>query len=327
MSRKMKLAAAIAAMLLSLGLGLANAQSPAYPSKPITLVIPFGPGGSVDQVARVLKPRLEERLGQPILLDFRPGSATIVGTGIVSQAPADGYTLGIMVDTFTINPSLYHTLPYNTLADLAPVTQTGIIPLVVAVNSGGKLKTLKELVSTAKANPGTLSYGTAGTGSINHLAAELFSRSAGIKMTHVPYKGGGPAVTDLLGGHIDMMWMSVTLASTQLEAGKFRALAVTSEQRVQALPDVPTVAENGYPGFKAFAWQGIIAPAKTPPEIVARIQKEFKAVLDLPDVRKALKPFGFDVIASTPAEFAAFIKADVATWIQVVKDANIKPAN
>jgi tripartite-type tricarboxylate transporter receptor subunit TctC len=327
MSRKMKLFAAIAAALWSLGLGSANAQSPAYPSKPITLVIPFGPGGSVDQVARVLKPRLEERLRQPILLDFRPGSATIVGTGIVSQAPADGYTLGFVVDAFTINPSLYNQLPYDTLTGLAPVTQTGMIPLVVAVNSESKLKTLKDLVSKAKANPGALSFGTVGTGSINHLAAELFSRVAGIKMTHASYKGGGPAVTDLLGGHIDLMLMSVTLASAQLEAGKFRALAVTSEQRVPALPDVPTVAENGYPGFKAFAWQGVIAPAKTPPEIVARVQKEFKAVLDLPDVRKALMPFGFNVIASTPAEFAAFIKADVATWTKVVKDANIKAEN
>jgi tripartite-type tricarboxylate transporter receptor subunit TctC len=327
MLRGMTLAAAVVAASCALVAGPAGGQSAAYPTRPVKIVIPFGPGGSVDTVVRTLKPHLEKRFGQPVVVDYRPGSATIVGTEVVSQAPPDGYTLGVVVDAFTINPSLYKNLPYDTLTSLTPVTQMGIIPLVVAVNSASNFKSLKDLVAAAKAKPKAVSYGTVGTGSINHLAAELFSRAAGIEMTHASYKGGAPAVTDLLGGHIDLMLMSVTLARAQLDAGKFRALAVTSEQRVPALPDIPTVAESGYPGFKAFAWQGIIAPAKTPPQIVDRVQQDFKAVLDLPDVREALAKAGFVVVASTPPQFAAFIKADVENWEGVVKSSNIKSAD
>ncbi|RDJ19773.1 tripartite tricarboxylate transporter substrate binding protein [Bosea caraganae] len=327
MLQGLRLSAAIAALSCALGLAPAAAQEKTYPAKPITLVIPFAPGGSVDAVVRTLKPHLDERLKQPIVVDYRGGAATTIGTGVVARAPADGYTIGVVVDAHTVNPSLYKDLTYNTFTDFAPVTLMGTMPLVVAVNASSEFDTLAKLVAVAKAKPKALAYGTVGTGSINHLAVELFSRAAGIELTHAPYRGGGPAVTDLLGGHIHLMLMSATLAKPQIDAGKFRALAVTSKERLPTLPNVPTVAESGYPGFEAFAWQGIVAPAKTPPAIVDRLQKETKAVLDLPEVRKQLGELGFVVAASTPAEFAAFIKSDAEHWAKVIETANVKPEN
>jgi tripartite-type tricarboxylate transporter receptor subunit TctC len=301
----------------------AGAQERPYPNRPITLVVPFATGGSVDAVARVLKPHLEQSLGQPIVLDYRPGGATTVGTAFVARARPDGYTLGVVVDAHTTNPSLYRNLPFDTVTDLAPVTMIGTIPLVVAVNAASPHDTLPKLIAAARA--GRVSYASVGVGSINHLAAELLSRSAGVQMTHVPYRGGGPAVTDLLGRHVDMMIMSVTLARPQLSPTGLSAVAVTSEQRVPALPDVPTAAEAGVANFTAFAWQGVVAPAATPPAIVQRLNQEWRAALARADVREALGNLGVQIRASSPEEFAAFIRTDIATWARVVREANIQP--
>jgi tripartite-type tricarboxylate transporter receptor subunit TctC len=296
-----------------------------YPSKPITLVVPFAPGGSVDAVARVLKPQLEARLGQPLIMEYRGGAATTIGTGAVARAAPDGYTVGIVVDAHTVNPSLYKTLSYNTFTDFASISLMGTIPLVIAINGKSEYDTLQKLVEAARKDPKKITYATVGSGSINHLAAELFSRTAGIVMTHVPYRGGGPAVNDLLGGHVNLMFMSVTLASPQLQAGTLKAIAVTSEQRVPTLPNVPTVAESGFAGFSTFAWQGMLAPAKTPPEIVARLQSDLKAVLAMPDVSQKLSELGFAAVGSTAQEFTDFIKTDAARWDKIVTEANIKP--
>jgi len=323
MISRMFKAAAIA--LAAAGIAAAPAIAQSYPSKPITLIIPFAPGGSVDAVVRAIKPHLEQKLGQPIVVDYRAGAATTVGTGLLARSAPDGYTLGMVVDAHTVNPSLYKSLPYNTLTDFAPITLVGTIPLVVTVNAASQFDSFGKLIEVAKSKPNTVTYATVGKGSINHLAAELLSRVAKIQMTHVPYRGGGPAVTDLLGGHVDMMMMSVTLARPNLDAGKFRAIAVTSEERVPSLPNVPTVAESGMGKFNTFAWQGILAPAKTPPEIVARVQRDVKAVLEIPSVREALGQLGFTIKGSTSAEFDAFIKADVANWADVVRDAKIEP--
>jgi tripartite-type tricarboxylate transporter receptor subunit TctC len=298
-----------------------------YPSKPITLVVPFAPGGSVDAVARVLKPHLEARLGQPLIIEYRGGAATTIGTGSVARAPADGYTVGIVVDAHTVNPSLYKNLSYNTFTDFASVSLMGTIPLVIAVNAKSELDTLQKLVAAAKADPKKITYATVGSGSINHLAAELFSRTAGIEMTHVPYRGGGPAVNDLLGGHVGMMFMSATLAWPQLQAGTLRAIAVTSEKRLPVLPNVPTVSESGFADFKTFAWQGMLAPAKTPPEIVERLQRDTKAVLAMPEVSQKLTEMGFLVVGSTAQEFTDFIRTDADRWAKIVADSNIKPDN
>lgn len=298
-----------------------------YPSKPITLVVPFAPGGSVDAVARVLKSHLEARLGQPLIIEYRGGAATTIGTGSVARAPADGYTIGIVVDAHTVNPSLYKNLSYNTFTDFASVSLMGTIPLVIAVNAKSEFDTLQKLVAAAKADPKKITYATVGSGSINHLAAELFSRTAGIEMTHVPYRGGGPAVNDLLGGHVGMMFMSATLAWPHLQAGTLRAIAVTSEKRLSILPNVPTVSESGFADFRTFAWQGMLAPAKTPPEVVERLQRDIKAVLAMPEVSQKLTEMGFLVVGSTAQEFTDFIRTDADRWAKIVADSNIKPDN
>ena len=311
----------LAAVLMALA-APASAQDKPYPTRPISLVVPFAPGGSVDAVIRVLKPQLEQRLGQPLLMEYRGGAATTIGTASVAHAAPDGYTIGIVVDAHTVNPSLYKHLSY-TFADFASVSLMGEIPLVIAVNTTSELDSLAKLVAVAKASPKGVTYATVGAGSINHLAAELFSRAAGIELTHVPYRGGGPAVNDLLGGHVNVMFMSATLAWPYLQAGTLRAIAVTSDQRLPILPNVPTVAESGYPKFNTFAWQGMLVPAKTPPEIVARLNSETKAVLAMPDVKAKLAELGFVTVGSTPAEFDAFIRADSSRWAKIITEANI----
>lgn len=313
----------LAAASLGLAAPAALAQAP-LPSRPVTVVVPFSTGGSVDAVMRVLKPHLEQAFGQPVVMDYRPGGATAVGAATVARARPDGHTIGIVIDAFTVNPSLYRNLPYDTLADLAPVTKIGTMPLVVTVNAGGPYATLVALMEAARARPNAVSYATVGVGSMNHLAAEMLARTAGAQMTHVPYRGGGPAVTDLLGRHVDMMVMSLTLARPHLDSGGLRALAVTSEQRAPGLPEVPTVIETGIGHVTAEGWQGVVAPAGTPAEIVQRLHRDFAGVLRLPPVREALGTLGVVIAAATPEDFGAFLRADIAAWARLVRDANIQ---
>jgi tripartite-type tricarboxylate transporter receptor subunit TctC len=315
----------LVAMAAALVISTAGAQP--YPSKPITVVVPFAPGGSVDAVVRTLKPHLEERLGRPILMDYRGGAATTIGTASVARAAPDGYTVGIVVDAHTVNPSLYKNLPFNIFSDFASVSLIGTSPLVIAVNVKSELDTLQKLVSAAKSEPGKVTYATLGSGSMNHLGGELFSRATGITMTAVPYRGGGPAVNDLLGGHVDVMFMSATLAWPQLQSGMLRALAVTSKSRLPLLPDVPTVSESGFVNFEILVWQGIVVPAKTPPEIVERLQRDARAVMALPDVVKKLAEMGFVAVGSTPQEFTDFIQKDADRWTKIITEAGIKPDN
>ncbi len=317
------------ALALLLALPCAARAQPAttggYPNRPVTIIVPFTPGGSVDATMRTLKPALEEALGQPVVLDYRGGAATTIGATFVARSRPDGYTMGVVVDAFTVNASLYRSLPYDTLADFAPVTMLGTMPLVVTVAASGPLRSLQQLVTVARERPGGISYGSVGTASTNHLAAELLSRAAQVRMTHVPYRGGGPAVTDLLGGHLDMMIMSVALARQHLDAGALRALALTTGRRLASLPDVPTAAEAGVSGLEVFAWQGIVAPAGTPPEVVARMQQAFATVLARPDARAGLDRLGMEIAASTPQRFAEFLRTDIRHWSQVIQDANIQP--
>lgn len=312
--------------LLALGLSMAAAVAQqSYPSRPITVVVPFATGGSVDAVARILKPHLERNLGQPIVLDYRPGASTTVGTGAVARSRPDGYTLGIVVDAHTVNPSLYRNLPYDTVADLAPVTMIGTMALVITVNAASPYDTLANVLAAARARPESVSYASVGIGSMNHMAAELLSRIAQVRLTHIPYRGGGPAVTDLLGRHVDLMIMTVALARPHLASGGLRAIAVTSDRRVPALPQVPTAAEAGVDGLNAFAWQGVVAPANTPREIVLRLQREWRIVLEMPEVRESLSNLGVQVTASTPEDFASFIRTDIENWGRIVRAANIQP--
>lgn len=318
-----RLLAAIAALSLAIGLAPARAQDK-YPSKHVTIVIPFAPGGSVDAVGRTLKPHLEQRLGQPVIVDYKGGAATTIGTNAVARANPDGYTIGVVVDAHTINPSLYKNLPYNTLTDIKPITLIGKMPLVLTTRTGGDVDSVSKLVSLAKDKPKTMTYASAGAGSINHLAGELFSRSSGADMKHIAYRGGAPAMNDLLGGHVQLMFMSVTLAKPQLDGGKIKAIAVTSSGRLPTLPSVPTFAESGFPQFEAFAWQGFIAPAGTPNEIVARLQADIKAVVEMPEVKQKLEELGMVVAASSPAEFDTFVRTDIDRWSKIVTDADIK---
>jgi tripartite-type tricarboxylate transporter receptor subunit TctC len=298
-----------------------------YPSKPITMVIPFAPGGSVDAVARILKPHLEERLGQPLVIDYRAGAATTIGTASVSRAAPDGYTIGLVVEAHTVNPSLYKNLSYNTFTDFISVSLLGTMPLIIAVNAKSELDTLPKIVAAAKAAPQKVTYATVGSGSINQLAAELFGREAGITMTAVPYRGGGPAVNDLLGGHVNLMFMSAALAWPQLQSGMLKAVAVTSTRRLSILPDVPTVAESGIPDFEALAWQGMLVPAKTPSSVVERLQRDTQAVLAMPDVAKSLAAMGFVPVGSSSQEFADFIRKDADRWVRIIAETGIKPDN
>jgi len=267
--------------LLACVAGAAYAQS--YPTKAVRLVVPFLAGGSTDIVGRTVAQKLNEMWGQPVVVDNRPGGGTTIGTEAVARAAPDGYTLLVTPAPFTINPSLLAKLPYDALNDFAPITLINTTPLVVVVNPGVPAKSVKELIALAKANPGKLNFGSSGTGGSNHLAGELFNAMAGVKMVHIPYKGNAGALTDIVGGHLDVVYNGVTSALALIKGGKLRVLAVTSLQRTAALPEVPTLDELGLKGFEAVAWNGLTAPAKTPREVIAKINADVIKVVNSPE--------------------------------------------
>ena len=307
---------------LSLGglLIAAASASAAYPEKPIRLVVPFPAGGGADFMARTLSQKLSEQLGQPVVLDHRGGAGGTIAAEAVAGAAPDGYTLlfGTM-GTQAINPHLYTRLRYDPLKDFAPVSLTHSTPRVLVVNPSIPAKSVKELVALAKARPGILTFGSAGNGSSSHLAGELFKSMAGVDMTHVPYKGSGPAAADLLGGRISMVFDSIAVYSDHIKTGKVRALGVTSLQRTAALPGVPTIAESGLAGFDVSNWLGVLAPAKTPKEIVARLNSEIRTAMADPEIRKQLAAVGIEALYSTPEAFGETIRIEIAKWGKVVK--------
>jgi tripartite-type tricarboxylate transporter receptor subunit TctC len=296
----------------------------AYPTKPIRMIVGFAPGGGTDTTARALTPKLSERLGQQVIVDNRPGAAGNIATDITTKAPADGYTILMgTIAALSINPTLYGNLPFDPQKDLAPVTRAVDSTNILVVHPTVQAKTVKELIALAKSK--SLNGGSSGVGGAGHLALELFNVLAGTKITHVPYKGGGPAMTDLLGGQINLIFATAASAIPHVQSGKIRALAVTTSKRSQLVPDLPTVAEAGLPGFEANNWYGIVVPAKTPPAIIARLNKEFVAVLNEPDVKSILFKQGLDTAPSTPQEFAAYIKSETAKWAKVIKVSGAKP--
>lgn len=307
-----------AAAALALVAGLAQAQ--AWPSKPIRLVVPFPPGGIVDTVARQLQPRLQTALGQTIVIDNRGGAGGTVGVGEVVRAAPDGHTLVLVFDAFATYPLVYPKLGYDIQRDLQPVTQIASNPLVLVVNPAVPAQSLKELVALAKQSPGRLNFASVGAGSSNHLTGELFKSVSGTFITHIPYRGGGPAQQDLLGGQVEMMFLSAVLAQPHVKAGKLRALAQTGAQRVPAYADTPTVAESGYPGFAVNSWVGLLAPAGTPRPIVERLQAEVKKILDSPDFAARLAEQGLSGIGNTPEQFAAVLRAEQDKWAKLVTE-------
>jgi tripartite-type tricarboxylate transporter receptor subunit TctC len=317
----------IQAALLATALGFAApaALAQAYPAKPVRLVVPFAPGGVTDTSARVVADRLGARLGQAVVVENRPGASGNIGTQQVAQAAPDGYTLLLGFDgTMAINPWVFAKIPFDTLRDFDPVTKLGDATLILAAHPSLAANDVRELIALAKEEPGTLAYGTSGTGGTPHLAGELLNQRAGIALVHVPYKGGGPAITDAVGGQIPLVFTAVAGAQQYVKSGRLKALGVPSAKRSASLPDVKTFVENGLEGFVVDSWVGVLAPAKTPRQVIERLRQEIAAVLAEPEVRERYAVLGIEPVGNTPGEFAAQIREDLARWEKVVKQANVR---
>ena len=314
----------LAAGLLFCLAQLAAAQT--YPQRAIHLIVPFPPGGGNDTVARAIAQQTGPALGQPIVVDNRPGAGGIIGADAAARSAPDGYTLFLGgVASHAVNPHMHTRLPYDPVKDFAPITLVASAPSVLVVHPSVPARTIQEFAAHARANPGKLNYASNGNGSSSHIAAVLYETNAGVKMTHVPYKGVGPALTDLMTGRIEVMFNSIVAILPHIQAGKLRALAVTSKARSSLLPDVPTVAESGWPQYEAGSWYGILAPAGTPSAIIDRLHQEIVKSLKDPEVQKRLAAEGADVIGSTPQEFAAHIRGELARMGQAVKAAGLAP--
>jgi tripartite-type tricarboxylate transporter receptor subunit TctC len=301
-----------------------SAAAQAWPARqPIKLVAVFPPGGSVDQVARILAQPLSQQLGQSVIVDNKGGASGSIGTAAVAAAPADGYTFAVVFDTHGVNPSLIPGLPFDTRKDLVPLVLVGTSAMVLATYAASEYKTFGDVIAAAKAKK-NVSYGSIGSGSLGHLAMTLLGRSGGLEWQHVPYKGGGPLMSDAVAGHVPLSIGSVFVTKPHIDSKRLRPLAVTTSKRAAELPDVPTVAESGYPGFDAPAWWAVLAPARTPPEIVRRMNEELNKALKSPEVATRLAGQGITVIGGTPEVAKTFIDKQLDTWAVVVRDNNIK---
>jgi tripartite-type tricarboxylate transporter receptor subunit TctC len=303
----------------------AGALAQTYPDKVVRLVSPYAPGGSNDLTARIIAQKLGEALGQQVIVENKPGAATQLGTQYVAKAPPDGYTLLLAAATHGTNPSLFAKLPYDTLKDFTPVVLAATVPTYLIVNDSVPARSVKEFVAYAKANPGKLNFGSAGNGSALHLALELFKQEAGVDIVHVPFKGSALSMTALLSGDIQGSFETYNVFQPHLKGGKIRMLAVTTLKRLPQTPDVPTLAESGFPGFEAYAWFSVLAPAGTPKAVVERLNREINRILTLPEVKEQYAKMGLIPGGGTPAELDAFIRADIAKWSKVIKTAGIKP--
>jgi tripartite-type tricarboxylate transporter receptor subunit TctC len=295
-----------------------------YPAKPVRIIVPFGAGGSTDVVFRIIGPRLAEGLGQQVVIDNRPGGGATIGMGLVAKSPPDGYTLGVATLAFVANPFIIGKLPYNSETDLAPVSLVTRVPLVLTVHPSVPARSVKEFIALAKARPGSLNYGSAGNASANQLATEQFKYLAGVNITHVPYKSAGAAVLAIVGGEIAVMVATIPSAVEHFKSGRLIALGVSTLKRDPTLPDVPTIAEAGVPGYEVYEWQGVVVPAGTPAAIVSRLQQEIVKSLASPDVKERIASVGARDVGSTPEELAAHIKKELAVWSRVVKAAGIR---
>ena len=305
---------------------LPPAQAQQYPTRPVRFVVPFAPGGSTDTLARTLGVKLADTLGQQVVVDNRPGGNGDIGMLIVAQAPPDGHTLLLgYIANLAIAPSLHAKMPYDPTRDYAPITQIATSPNVMTAHAAVPAKGLKDLVALAKAKPGTVNFASTGVASVGHLTGELLNNLAGMKMTHVPYKGGGAAIIGLLSGDVQVMFSGFSAAMPHIKSGKIRSLAVTGAQRSPALADVPTIAEQGFPGVEATAWYGVLAPAGTPRPVVMRLHGDVAKALKQPDVIQRLGALGFEIVGSTPEHFGAYIKTEIRKWEKVVKASGAKP--
>jgi len=295
-----------------------------WPNKPITLIVPYAPGGFADTRVRLLARKLADSLKQSVVVENKAGAGGVIGTSLIAKAAPDGYTIGTgNLAPMAVNPTLMPDIPYDAAKDLAPVILIENSPLVLSVNNSLPVKNLQELIALAKKEPGKLTFGSSGVGGAHHLSGEMFREQAGIDIVHVPYKGGSLAATDLMGGHISMMFEMGYSALPAIRGNKIHPIAVTSAKRLDVLPEVPTLAEAGLPGFESYNWQGIVAPAGTPAPIIARLNSEFNRILQDPEVQKAIADTGSQAGGGTPEEFGAFIASETAKWAEVIKKGNI----
>lgn len=295
-----------------------------YPSRAIRLIVPAAPGGGTDFTARMIAQKLTESMGQTVIVDNRPGAAGNIGVEIAAKASPDGYTLVMPITSFSINPHLYAKLPFDTIKDFAPVVLASSAPLFLVINPSVPAKSVSELIAVAKSKPGQLNYANSGNGTTAHLAGELFKKMAGVNLVSVPYKGGGPAVIDLIAGHVQIYFSTIPAALAHVQAGKLRGVAVTATKRVNLIPDVPTVAESDLPGFAVVGWFGIFAPAATPKPIIARLNQEINAVLRTPETQKRFAGEGLIPGSGTPEELGNFLRAELAKWGALIKEAGIQ---
>ena len=301
------------------------AAADAYPSKPIRFVVPYPAGGPLDTVARLLGQKVSESVKQPVIVDNKPGAGGNIGADAVAKSPGDGYTILMgAVATHAINPTLYASIPYDPIRDFIPVTQVASTPNVLVVNPSVPASNVREFIAYAKANPGKLNFGSGSTGSAGHLAGELFKTLAGVEMTHVPYKGAAPAMNDLIGGQIQLMFDNLASALGQVRAGRVKALAVTTAKRSTLAPDVPTIAESGLPGFDINTWFGIFVPTNTPRDVVERLHTEFTRALAAPDIREKMQALGAEPVGNRPEEFAAYIRSEADKYARVIKASGAK---
>ena len=321
-TRRFALGAIASAAVLGAGLLTHTAaMAQAYPSKPVTIVVPFAAGGTTDILARIIGQALTTELGQSVIVDNRAGAGGNIGASMAAKSPADGYTLFMgTVGTHAINASLYKKMPFDPIKDFAPLTRRANVPNLLVANPNQPFKTVKDLIAYAKANPGKITFGSPGSGASPHVSGELFKSMTGTDLLHIPYKGSAPAMTDLLGGQTSVMFDNMPSAIQHVRSGKLRPIAVTTAKRSPELPDVPTIAEAGVPGYEATSWFGMFAPAGTPKPVLDKLHAALIKVLNQADVKKKIAEQGGDVVAETPAQFAAFIQAESVKWGKVVKE-------
>ena len=310
---------------LALAVMATSANAQIWPTKPIRYVVPFAAGGTTDILARTISEKLSVALGQPVIVDNKPGAGGGVGAAEVAKAPPDGYTiLGGTISTHAINATLYSKLPYDPVRDFVAITLIARVPNMLVINNDIPAKNVAELIKLMKANPGNWNFASSGSGTSQHLSGELFKNMAGVEMQHIPYKGSPPALTDVMGGQVSMTFDNITTAWTLAKAGKLRAIAVTTAKRSPVAPDVPTLAESGLPGYEIGSWQGVFAPAGTPPDIVKRLNSEIVKIINMPDVQKRLLELGAEPVGNSSEEFTAFVKTEVVKWGDVVKKSGAK---
>ena len=317
-----------ALLLLALSLPFLAYSQPypaVFPSKPIRLIVSYPAGGGADAMARLISPKLSEALGQPVLVENRGGASGTIAADLVAKASPDGYTLLLDAANHAVNPSLLPKLPYDPDKAFAPVTLLALFPNMVVIHPAFPVNSVKELIAKAKAEPGKIAFASSGNGSAQHLAGELFRQRAGLDMVHVPYKGGGPALVDVMGGQVPLYFGNMASALPHVKNGKLKALAITGSKRSPAAPDLPTVAEAGIPGYQVYEWNAIFAPAGTPPAIVNRLHSEIAKAVAIPEVRDRMLALGAEIVASTPAELGAWVREQTASWSKVVRAGNIKP--